>query len=58
MSVLYRAHLCMKCSFGISDYGMLLTMLFAFKAVAAGKLLQSCPTLRPQRRQPNRLPRP
>ena len=27
-------------------------------ATAAAKLLQSCPTLRPQRRQPTRLPRP
>ena len=27
-------------------------------AAAAAKSLQSCPTLRPQRRQPTRLPRP
>ena len=27
-------------------------------AAAAAKLLQSCPTLRPQRRQPTRLPHP
>ena len=27
-------------------------------AATAAKLLQSCPTLRPQRRQPTRLPRP
>ena len=30
----------------------------AFAAAAAAKSLQSCPTLRPQRRQPTRLPRP
>ena len=32
---------------------------FLFKAAAAAaKSLQSCPTLRPHRRQPTRLPRP
>ena len=30
----------------------------AAAAAAAAKSLQSCPTLRPQRRQPTRLPRP
>ena len=29
-----------------------------FKNAAAAKSLQSCPTVRPHRRQPNRLPRP
>ena len=29
-----------------------------YAAAAAAKSLQSCPTLRPQRRQPTRLPRP
>ena len=32
--------------------------MVAAAAAAAAKSLQSCPTLRPQRRQPTRLPRP
>ena len=31
---------------------------WAHAAAAAAKLLQSCPTLQPHRRQPTRLPRP
>ena len=33
-------------------------MLFIYAAAAAAELLQSCPTVRPHRRQPTRLPRP
>ena len=32
--------------------------LISGSSAAAAKLLQSCPTLRPHRRQPTRLPRP
>ena len=33
-------------------------LYFYFVAAAASKSLQSCPTVRPHRRQPTRLPRP
>ena len=33
-------------------------LIFVELHAAAAKLLQSCPTLRPYRRQPTRLPRP
>ena len=39
------------------EHPLLGKMIFPFTAAAA-KSLQSCPTLRPQRRQPIRLPRP
>ena len=34
------------------------TLLISYAAAAAAKSLQSCPTLRPHRRQPTRLPCP
>ena len=37
---------------------MLPITIYRFSAAAAAKSLQSCPTVRPQRRQPTRLPRP
>ena len=39
ISVLYQAHLCMKCSLGMSNF------LEEISAAAAAKSLQSCPTL-------------
>ena len=42
ISVLYCAHLCMKCSLGISHF---LEEISAAAAAAAAKSLQSCPTL-------------
>ena len=35
-----------------------MTLIYLWLAAAAAKSLQSCPTLRPQRLQPTRLPRP
>ena len=42
----------------INTWVHIFTWTFKYAAAAAAKSLQSCPTLRPHRRQPTRLPRP